>query len=97
MHLLCLKALLLLLLLLCCVPHMQEQRLRPGEKIDMPVFFYIDPEFATDPKMKGINTITLRWGAAVTWLGTRLLQTSSEPAIQLWPFHSVSSLLGGSC
>ena len=38
----------------------EEQRLRPGEKIDMPVFFYIDPEFATDPKMKGINTITLR-------------------------------------
>lgn len=28
----------------------------------MPVFFYIDPEFASDPKMKGINTITLRWG-----------------------------------
>lgn len=27
----------------------------------MPVFFYIDPEFATDPKMKGINIITLRW------------------------------------
>lgn len=43
---------------------MQEQKLRPGEKIDMPVFFYIDPEFATDPKMTGINTITLRRGAA---------------------------------
>ncbi|KAI3435846.1 hypothetical protein D9Q98_001904 [Chlorella vulgaris] len=39
----------------------EEQRLRPGEKIDMPVFFYIDPEFATDPKMKGINTITLSY------------------------------------
>ncbi len=44
---------------------LQEQKLRPGERIDMPVFFYIDPEFATDPKMKGINTITLRWGAVV--------------------------------
>ncbi len=43
---------------------MQEQQLRPGEKIDMPVFFYIDPEFATDPKMTGINTITLRCAAA---------------------------------
>ncbi|KAL4458481.1 hypothetical protein ABPG75_013346 [Micractinium tetrahymenae] len=39
----------------------EEQKLRPGEKIDMPVFFYIDPEFATDPKMKGINTITLSY------------------------------------
>ena len=28
-----------------------------------PVFFYIDPEFATDPKMNGINIITLRWAA----------------------------------
>ena len=52
----------------CCPPplhaHLQEQKLRPWEKIDMPVFFYIDPEFATDPKMRGINTITLRWAHA---------------------------------
>jgi cytochrome c oxidase assembly protein Cox11 len=27
----------------------------------MPVFFYIDPEFATDPRMRGVNTLTLRW------------------------------------
>ena len=39
----------------------QEQKLRAGEKIDMPVFFYIDPEFATDPRMKGINHITLSY------------------------------------
>ena len=39
----------------------EEQKLRPGEKIDMPVFFYIDPEFATDPKMKGISTLTLSY------------------------------------
>jgi len=39
----------------------EEQRLRPNEKVDMPVFFYIDPEFATDPKMKGINTVTLSY------------------------------------
>lgn len=39
----------------------EEQRLRPDEKIDMPVFFYIDPEFAVDPKMKNINTITLSY------------------------------------
>ena len=39
----------------------EEQKLRPNEKVDMPVFFYIDPEFATDPKMKGINTVTLSY------------------------------------
>jgi cytochrome c oxidase assembly protein subunit 11 len=39
----------------------EEQRLLPGEKVDMPVFFYIDPEFATDPRMRGINSITLSY------------------------------------
>lgn len=39
----------------------EEQRLRPGEEIDMPVFFYIDKEFATDPNMKGIDTLTLSY------------------------------------
>ncbi|XP_024398108.1 uncharacterized protein [Physcomitrium patens] len=39
----------------------EEQRLLPGEKIDMPVFFFIDPEFATDPKMKGINSLILSY------------------------------------
>lgn len=39
----------------------EEQRLQPGERVDMPVFFYIDPEFAVDPRMKGINNITLSY------------------------------------
>lgn len=39
----------------------EEQRLLPGEQIDMPVFFYIDPEFETDPKMEGINNIVLSY------------------------------------
>lgn len=39
----------------------ENQRLRPGEEVDMPVFFYIDPEFATDRKMKSINDITLSY------------------------------------
>ena len=32
-----------------------------GEKIDMPVFFYIDPEFATDDRLKSINHLTLSY------------------------------------
>ncbi len=39
----------------------QEQKLRPGEKIDMPVFFYVDPEFATDPRMRKVNHLTLSY------------------------------------
>lgn len=27
----------------------------------MPVFFYIDPEFATDPRLKGVDNLTLSY------------------------------------
>ncbi|KAK9725995.1 hypothetical protein RND81_05G182900 [Saponaria officinalis] len=37
----------------------EGQRLLPGEQVDMPVFFYIDPEFETDPRMDGINNMIL--------------------------------------
>ncbi|KAF2016885.1 hypothetical protein BU24DRAFT_140240 [Aaosphaeria arxii CBS 175.79] len=39
----------------------EEQRLNAGETVDMPVFFYIDPEFVTDVNMKGIQTVTLNY------------------------------------
>ena len=39
----------------------QEQRLRPGEEIDMPVFFYIDREFASDPAMADVDNLTLSY------------------------------------
>ncbi|KXL42961.1 hypothetical protein M433DRAFT_58977 [Acidomyces richmondensis BFW] len=39
----------------------EEQRLNRGETVDMPVFFYIDPDFLKDPNMKGIDTITLNY------------------------------------
>merc|ERR1711920_93478 len=38
-----------------------EQRLLPGETVDMPVFFYIDPEYLQDRRMKNINTMTLSY------------------------------------
>uniref|UniRef100_A0A0B7A4R8 Cytochrome c oxidase assembly protein COX11, mitochondrial n=1 Tax=Arion vulgaris TaxID=1028688 RepID=A0A0B7A4R8_9EUPU len=39
----------------------EEQRLNPNEQVDMPVFFYIDPEFAEDPKLQNTSTITLSY------------------------------------
>ncbi|KAI8826198.1 cytochrome c oxidase assembly protein CtaG/Cox11-domain-containing protein [Fimicolochytrium jonesii] len=39
----------------------EEQKLEAGEEVDMPVFFYIDPEFAYDPWMKDVKTITLHY------------------------------------
>ncbi|XP_015587544.1 cytochrome c oxidase assembly protein COX11, mitochondrial [Cephus cinctus] len=39
----------------------EEQQLNPHEQVDMPVFFYIDPEFVDDPKMEGVDEITLSY------------------------------------
>lgn len=39
----------------------EEQKLNKGETVDMPVFFFIDPEFVKDPAMRGIDTITLSY------------------------------------
>merc|ERR1711928_251615 len=39
----------------------EEQRLNPHEQVDMPVFFYIDPEFGEDPKMENVESITLSY------------------------------------
>ncbi|XP_063993886.1 cytochrome c oxidase assembly protein COX11, mitochondrial [Diachasmimorpha longicaudata] len=39
----------------------EEQQLNPHEEVDMPVFFYIDPEFAEDPRLEKCNDITLSY------------------------------------
>jgi len=39
----------------------EEQRLGPGEEIDMPVFFFLDPELAEDPAMRNVSCITLSY------------------------------------
>ncbi|CAL8262020.1 unnamed protein product [Arctogadus glacialis] len=39
----------------------EEQRLNPKEEVDMPVFFYIDPEFDEDPRMARVDTIVLSY------------------------------------
>lgn len=39
----------------------EEQLLNPHEQVDMPVFFYIDPEFVDDPKMEFVDEIVLSY------------------------------------
>nr|XP_023021259.1 cytochrome c oxidase assembly protein COX11, mitochondrial [Leptinotarsa decemlineata] len=39
----------------------EEQMLNPHEQVDMPVFFYIDPEITEDPYMEYVNEITLSY------------------------------------
>jgi len=39
----------------------EEQRFKAGETIEMPVLFYIDPDFEKDPKMRDVDSITLAY------------------------------------
>lgn len=39
----------------------EEQRLAAGEEVDMPVFFFIDPDFAKDPAMRNIDDVVLNY------------------------------------
>jgi cytochrome c oxidase assembly protein subunit 11 len=38
-----------------------EQRLGPGERVEMPVTFFVDPKIDEDPDLKGVHTITLSY------------------------------------
>ncbi|TIT48107.1 MAG: cytochrome c oxidase assembly protein, partial [Mesorhizobium sp.] len=38
-----------------------DTTLKPGETLDMPVLFYVDPDIVNVPELKDIKTITLSY------------------------------------
>ncbi len=38
-----------------------EQQLQPHETVDMPILFYIEPEFADDPSLADVNNLFLSY------------------------------------
>ncbi|XP_002734867.1 cytochrome c oxidase assembly protein ctaG-like [Saccoglossus kowalevskii] len=61
----------------------EEQILNPHEEVDMPVFFYIDPDFAEDPKMLNIDTLTLSYTFFEAKEGLELPQPFTNQNIQM--------------
>jgi cytochrome c oxidase assembly protein subunit 11 len=53
-----------------------EQTLAPGEQVNMPVLFYIDPAFANDPNMDGVDSLVLSYTFYKT--GTKALDQAIE-------------------
>lgn len=73
----------------------EEQRVGPREEVDMPVFFFIDPDFLKDPAMDTVNLITLSYtffktgdddeDEEVSILSTSEADTEDRPVTQQTP------------
>jgi cytochrome c oxidase assembly protein subunit 11 len=55
-----------------------EQVLQPGEEIDMPVSFYVDPEILSDPNTQDVHTITLSYTFFLVEDETKALEAKRE-------------------
>jgi cytochrome c oxidase assembly protein subunit 11 len=57
----------------------EQQVLKPGETVDMPVSFYVDPEIVNDPEGKFVREITLSYTFHQTDLPEQAASLSAEP------------------
>lgn len=59
-----------------------EQVLQPGQSIDMPVQFFLDPEMMKDPKMDGVTTVTLSYTFYPAEDQSKAQQLALAPSVQ---------------
>lgn len=57
-----------------------EHTLQPGESLEAPVVFYIDPEIAGNRELDGMNAITLSYTYFASKAGQPLAQSGDAPA-----------------
>jgi cytochrome c oxidase assembly protein subunit 11 len=54
--------------------------LKPGQSVDVPVVFYLDPAFETDPDLRQVDTITLSYTFFATKTPRRTAATVLPPS-----------------
>ena len=58
-----------------------DQVLQPGESMDFPVVFYIDPALATDPNVRDVSEITLSYTYFASRNATPVTAAAARPGL----------------
>lgn len=76
-----------------CLFVSEEQILNPGEEVELPVFFYIDPDYANDPKLENLDSVLLSYTFFEAKSGLQLpspFDPQNRPNVQL-PYKQIAA------